>query len=732
MKVNNAIVKKATYDLSSCDSHLVKFNIIVCFIIGKGESIFTCPLRSSIIEELFFTFKNDIMKKATLDLEKVVDKSVAYHHVYNECGSSVTVSSSTKETTIKMIGAPGDEIIMSLSLLIKNNKMWDIPVIKTTDFEIKATFPSPVQCTFSQMTIMEEVSEIAGESKMYTTFRYTGKSPQKLQFQQNVNHCVLTSNESFELVKPHQRISGISLNIDALDVNLDKFITNPIQYGFIWDVSGSMATDVDGVYRPDKYKYGIPSKNECPRRLDLLKTAGLSILQNIQLKDDDTFTMASFDTRTRFWRPQFLSELEFHQQEYSWTSFMENLEHYGQGTDLVQVIDKFLYITDPEKHACFFIFTDGDTSVHMDYIESVKSRFPLLRFITVALSDQATMKLGDDLASTGGISLHLSNDDLMGDGIYLVMNQILHMVLKPLTLSTITIETEVDLAGVKTMDTWTSYASIVKPVVYGQRETFSFLGPLIDSAKITITTISKNILSGEVLCTSVPEIVDINHTINRDVMKSIVNDVKIKFVLNNIIINHNVMTMKDLLLFYELQHRGITKWYCLGFTDRPVHNFSFKYDSDEDRCNMGISSDEFDNDSNVYRGSVYTSDHNRSNGDEEDDEEKTNELIALSISELTITDYVKWIFGGTFLDRKNPFNPIIFLTISQRISSLFEHSQLQPNLVSNVIVWILSKNEFDKDFYMTYEISAKKSLEKIGVFEKCEQLEENIKLILQL
>ena len=33
---------------------------------------------------------------------------------------------------------------------------------------------------------------------------------------------------------------------------------------------------------------------------------------------------------------------------------------------------------------------------------------------------------------------------------------------------------------------------------------------------------------------------------------------------------------------------------------------------------------------------------------------------------------------------------------------------------------------------MTYETSAKKSLEKIGVFEKCEQLEENIKLILQL
>ena len=93
---------------------------------------------------------------------------------------------------------------------------------------------------------------------------------------------------------------------------------------------------------------------------------------------------------------------------------------------------------------------------------------------------------------------------------------------------------------------------------------------------------------------------------------------------------------------------------------------------------------------------------------------------------------MKWFSSkeDMFLDMTCPLSTAIIHKIGKLLARNYIDSQ--PNMVSNLIAWVMLKKEINKGMFGFYEKRAMKALQTIGVFDRCEPLEKEVLTILKL
>lgn len=695
--IEGAQVIGSTFNIVSDDLVNGSFTADIAFEVDDTtNATFTIPLYGAILSDLDVQFANGEIIKAQLSDYMSAAESVQSHQQVSDKAATVLMTFTPSYMKIELKSAPRDIITMKFTCYIKTSGTgeWILPFVQTKNFVMTGKLRSPISCNIP-IVITETVSDQAGDTTRYSTFRW--ESDEELI----ENICIKQGDLQVE----SKLVSGDQNSAIALYVKgPEETPRAPHFYGFLSDSSGSM----DG------------------ERIDLLKNAIKYFLQNLaeHALDNDMIALFWFNTNVRSLFPQFIPYGQFKQMEEEWKSFI--MHEYADGcTELFHALDCISKMsgTNPTH---IVVYTDSEVDITGEEVAEWKRLNPNKKISTLTLSDEANPAAGDLLAKeTDGFSLHLLTAQLKGEALYGTMNNVMRTLFH--NVSYISVNIESDEAG--EIKPWTVWGSTLPVVSSGETGSIYFVGNVIQTARVTLTICNRD-PTGKQISDVETRVLNLSSTQNDAVMKRAALETKSCFMKNG------VMSLTKWLLLHGISHDKLVAWFCLGQASREyTESYVPVREWDDDGATRSIPypyysfsrcDDDFERGGNDRGGF----------GGDSDEEQDAEEILkaemqkvyaSLAAPKLALSQYMNWFSSkeDMFLDANGL--DLFSVAFIYKIKLLLK--DVTPNMLSNLIAWVLLKKEFNKGMFGFYEKRAKKALESMGVSES---IEHEVSTILKL
>jgi len=698
----------STFNIISDDIVNGKFTADIAFEVDDTtNATFTIPLYGAILSDLVVEFPNGEIIKAELSEYRAAVESVQRHQAVSHEAATVLMTFTPSYMKIELKTAPRDIITMKFTCYIKTNGAgeWILPFVQTKNLVVTGKLRSPISCNIP-LLITETVSDQAGDTTRYSTFTWQSEESEESVDELPENICIKQGDGDLQLQS--KLVSGDQNSAIALYVKgPEDTPRDPNYFAFLCDSSGSMQGE----------------------RINLLKDAIMYFLQNLaeHALDNDMVSLFWFNTNVQAMIPRFVSYGEFKQMEEEWKSFI--LHEYADGcTELFTALD-YISTMSGKNPTHIVVYTDSEVAATKEDVMEWKLLNPNKRISTLTLSDEANPAAGDLFANeTNGFSLHLLTAQLKGEALYATMTNVMRLIFHNVSY----ISTKIDSDEAGEMKPWTVWGSTLVIVPSGETGSIYFVGNVIQTARVTLTICNLD-PTGKQVSDVETRVLNLSSAQNDAVMKRAALETKSCFMKNG------VMDLTKWLLLHGISHDKLVAWFCLGQASR-------EYESNGDPAN------EWDDDRGSTRGfpcyysfsrcdNDFDCGNDRSFGCDDEDEEEEDEKAkaeaeskamqqiydTLLAPKLSISQYMKWFSSkeDMFVDA----NGLDLFSVAFIYKIKLVLKDVCPNMISNLIAWVLLKKEFNKGMFGFYEKRAKKALESMGV---CESIEKEVSAILKL
>jgi hypothetical protein len=693
----------STFNIVSDDIVNGKFTAGIAFEVDDTtNATFTIPLYGAILSDLVVEFPNGEIINAELSDYMSAADSVQRHQAVSHKAATVLMTFTPSYMKIELKSAPRDIITMKFTCYIKTNGAgeWILPFVQTKNLVVTGKLRSPISCNIP-LLITETVSDQAGDTTRYSTFTWQSEEKSDESSDELPENICIKQGEG-DLQIESKLVSGDQNSAIALYVKgPEDTPRDPNYFAFLCDSSGSM----DG------------------ERINLLKDAIMYFLQNLaeHALDNDMVSLFWFNTNVQAMIPRFVSYGEFKQMEEEWKSFI--LHEYADGcTELFTALD-YISTMSGTNPTHIVVYTDSEVDIDQEDVKEWKRLNPNKRISTLTLSDEANPAAGDLFANeTNGFSLHLLTAQLKGEALYATMTNVMRLIFH--NVSYISAKIESDEAG--EMKPWTVWGSTLGVVPSGENGSIYFVGNVIQTARVTLTICNRD-PTGKQVSDVETRVLDLSSTQNDAVMKRAALETKSCFMKNG------VMDLTKWLLLHRISHDKMVAWFCLGQASQEYESNGNPWDDDRGATggvpyyySFSRCDDDFDD---FERGNDRSFGCECEEEDEEDEKAKAMQQIydTLLAPKLSISQYMKWFSSkeDMFVDANGL--DLFSVAFIYKIKLLLK--DVCPNMISNLIAWVLLKKEFNKGMFGFYEKRAKKALESMGV---CESIEKEVSAILKL